>query len=64
MQLAKGMVFDIGLIVNYVQIAEDLVMNIETLQKMPRFTRFAVNIAMKAIRSSIKKRAKFDTKFV
>lgn len=42
------------------KIAEDLVLNVETLQKMPRFTKFAVNLAMKPIRSTIKKKAKFD----
>eukprot|EP00026_Physarum_polycephalum_P004919 Phypoly_transcript_04945.p1 GENE.Phypoly_transcript_04945~~Phypoly_transcript_04945.p1 ORF type:complete len:605 (+),score=86.22 Phypoly_transcript_04945:195-2009(+) len=44
------------------KIAEDLVLNIETLQKMPRFTKFAVGLAMKPIRNTIKKKAKFDIK--
>lgn len=38
-------------------------MNIDTLQKMPRFTKFAVNLAMKPIRNTIKKKAKFDLKY-
>jgi pimeloyl-ACP methyl ester carboxylesterase len=44
------------------KIAEDLVLNVETLQKVPRFTKFAVGLAMKPIRSTIKKKAKFDIK--
>ncbi len=39
-------------------------LNIQTLQKVPRFTRFAVGLGLKAIRISIKKRANFDIKYL
>jgi len=41
------------------RVAEELVCSIPSLQRMPRFTKFAVGVGLRAIRSSIKKKSRF-----